>query len=186
MRPSRRAFLAAAAAAALGFLGAVREFERRLASPLLSRTPPGPLTASQVRTLLAAASAVAGQPLREAHYAAFFRWRVEHLPGHRRLYASFCATVDRAAARTDGRAFAACDATMRRRILEPAFRTRARARASAPWLDRLLGREWVLFDRHIVSEALALFAATDAWLALGYEAWPGTPRGFDRYRRPPT
>jgi hypothetical protein len=188
MRPSRRAFLGATAvggAAALGILRTLRGLERWLASPVLARTAPGPLSAPQVETLVAAASALAGRPLREEHYAAFFQWRAEHLPGHRGLYARFCATVDRAARRSEGRAFGACGAAQRRALLEPAFRARARAHASTRWLDRIFDREWRLYDRHIVSEALALFAATDAWLVLGYDAWPGTPRGFDRYRRPP-
>jgi len=42
-----------------------------------------------------------------------------------------------------------------------------------------------LYHRHIVREVLALFARTDAWILLGYEAWPGTARGFTRYVQAP-
>jgi hypothetical protein len=47
------------------------------------------------------------------------------------------------------------------------------------------GRRWVTYNTVIFDEALALFADTDAWILAGYEGWPGTPRGLERYRRAP-
>jgi hypothetical protein len=41
------------------------------------------------------------------------------------------------------------------------------------------------FRNYVLLEVLALFCQTDAWVALGYEAWPGTPRGLETYREAP-
>ncbi len=187
---SRRTFLravsvgaAAGSTAALGLLGAARLVTRRLGPPVVDDAATGELSVTQLRTLLAAAAAVAGAPIRQEHYAAFFRWRAAHLRGHRRLYARFCAAVDRAAWGAEGVAFADSPTEAQHRILERAFRARADAAVPGPWLRRLLEYDWHLYERHILREVLAVFAATDAWLLLGYDAWPGSPRGFERYRR---
>lgn len=190
---SRRTFLrvvsfgaAAGSAAAMGVLGAARAVTRRLGPPVLAPAATGELNAVQLRTLLAAAAAVAGAPIRQEHYAAFFRWRAAHLRGHRRLYVRFCGAVDRAARSAQGRAFADCQAATQQRILDRAFRARANAAVPGPWLRRVREYDWHLYERYILREVLAIFAATDAWLLLGYDGWPGTPRGFGRYRRAPT
>src|SRR5262249_62395582 len=94
-----------------------------------------------------------------------------------------CAAVDRAAKSMEGVAFAGSSPGTQNRILDRAFRARAEAAVPGPWLRRLRGYDWQLYERHILREVLELFAATDAWLLLGYDAWPGTPRGLDRYRR---
>jgi hypothetical protein len=188
---SRRTFLgavsafAAGSAAALGVLAAGHVVTRRLGAPVVDAAATGELSVTQLRTLLAATAAVVGAPVRPEHYAAFFRWRAAHLRGHLRLYARFCAAVDRAAQGAAGVAFVGCPEETQRRILERAFRARADAAVHGPWLRRLLDYDWQLYERHILREVLALFAATDAWVLLGYETWPGTPRGFERYRRAP-
>ena len=79
---------------------------------------------------------------------------------------------------------------------QPGVRQAGRARpgASRAWIRGRLGRgadggsagsPWPSYRRYILDEALALFARTDAWTALGYRGWPGQPRGLDRYRRTP-
>ncbi len=190
MALSRRTFLGAvsvsaavAGASLVGVLRAARTVARRLGPPVVNDAATGELSVNQLRTLLAAAGAVAGAPIRQEHYAAFFRWRAAHARGHRRLYERFCAAVDRAARGLEGVAFAGCSLQAQNRILDRAFRARADAAVPGPWLRRLREYDWQLYERHILREVLALFAATDAWLLLGYDAWPGTPRGFDRYRR---
>lgn len=190
---SRRTFLRAVSAAAaaggaavLGVWGTVRTAARRLGPPVVDDAATGALSAAQLRTLLAASAAVAGATIRPEHYAAFFQWRAAHLRGHRRLYARFCVAVDRAARAARGTSFADCQVEAQRRILERAFRARATAASSRSTLRRILEYDWQLYERHILREALAVFAATDAWLLLGYDAWPGIPRGFERYRRAPT
>ena len=188
---SRRTFLAAlsagaaGSAAVLGVLGAARVLTRRLGPPVVDDAATGELSATQLPTLLAATAAVAGAPIRPEHYATFFRWRAAHLRGHLRLYARFCAAVDRAALGAARVPFAGCTVEVQRRILDRAFRARADAALHGPSLRRLLDYDWQLYERHILREVLALFAATDAWVLLGYDAWPGTPRGLEHYRRAP-
>jgi hypothetical protein len=71
-------------------------------------------------------------------------------------------------------------------VLRPASRARApRTAVDAVWTVAGGGRAWAAYDRFIMREALALFADTDAWVLTGYDGWPGTPRGLERYRRAP-
>lgn len=153
--------------------------------PALETTASGPVTEATVAALVAAAGTVIGKPIEPSHYAEYFRWRAEHLPGYRTLYERFAALVDRDARRTAGRAFAACGAADRTRVLRPAARARdPRSALDVAWL-RTAGRGWATYDRLIFAEALMLFADTDAWVLSGYDGWPGMPRGLDRYRRAP-
>lgn len=191
MSLSRRTFLravsggaAAAGAALLGAWGLGRAVVRRLGPAAVDDAATGALTAAELRTLLAAAAAVVGVPIRQEHYAAFFQWRAAHVRGHRRLYARFCVAVDRAARAAHRLPFADSGSEVQSRILERAFRARA-GTASRSWLRRAWEYDWLLYERYILRETLSLFAATDAWLLLGYDAWPGSPRGFERYRRTP-
>jgi hypothetical protein len=46
-------------------------------------------------------------------------------------------------------------------------------------------RDWLRFEKYIVRQILALFSQTDGWVLLGYESWPGTPRGLESYTRAP-
>ena len=152
--------------------------------PALDGAPTGTIGAEGLRTLLAATRAIVLEPIDAAHYAAFLRWRAEHLPGHHALYERFRATVDGIARREEGLPFAQCAVASQRRILRPALDVRLEqtARSRPPRRDE---RDWALYHRHIIREVLALFARTDAWILLGYEAWPGTARGFTRYVQAP-
>jgi hypothetical protein len=188
-RLSRRTLLGAAAAAcaaaALGVWRWLDEPGGPAWSPELSATAPGPVADATLATLVAAARTVIGRPIDPAHYAEYFRWRAEHLPGYRTLFERFAARIDRDARRTAGCAFAGCGTAARARVLRPASRARApRSVLDAAWMAAG-GRAWAAYDRFILDEALALFAGTDAWILTGYEGWPGTPRGLDRYRRAP-
>jgi hypothetical protein len=42
----------------------------------------------------------------------------------------------------------------------------------------LVAHERARDSQHVVRTVLAQFAATDAWVRLGYEAWPGVPRAL--------
>jgi len=188
-RVSRRTLLGAAAgacaAATLGVWRWLYEPGRPAWTPALEATAAGPVTDATLSTLVAAARTVISRPIEPSHYAEYFRWRAEHLPGYRTLYERFAAQVDRAAQRTAGRAFAACGASDRARVLGPALRARdPRSVVDVAWMAAG-GRAWAAYDRFILDESLALFADTDAWVLTGYEGWPGTARGLDRYRRAP-
>ena len=157
---------------------------RPLGPPVLYGAPTGTISAEGLRTLLAATRAIVLEPIDAAHYGAFFRWRAAHLPGHYALYERFRATVDGIASREEGLPFAQCAVASQRRILGPALDVGSEqtARSRPPRRDE---RDWALYHRHIIREVLALFARTDAWILLGYEAWPGTARGFTRYVQAP-
>lgn len=185
-RVSRRALLGAVAGACAGAAGVWRWLDEPggpAAMPALEATAPGPVTDATLSTLVAASRTVIDRPIEASHYAEYFRWRAAHLPGYRTLYERFAARVDRDARRTARCAFAACGAADRARVLGSAARARdPRSVLDAAWLAAG-GRAWAAYDRFILGEALALFADTDAWVLTGYDGWPGTPRGLDRYRR---
>ncbi len=192
MSVSRRRFLkiflvatGSAAVAYAGFLRPLRGGWRWLAFPVLELTPTGPLNEKALSALLATTEALIDYPIEKDHYADFLRWRSENLRGHKALYERFAATVNRLANRSSGCEFTECEKAVRRKILETAFRVRA----ATSRLDRLriglLERDWWLFDLHIVRPITSLFARTDAWRLVGYDSWPGTPRGLERYTQPP-
>jgi hypothetical protein len=184
---SRRTLLGASAGAcaavALGAWRWLSEVGGPAREPALDATSPGPATDGTVAALVAASGTIIGRRIEPSHYAEYFRWRAEHLPGYRTLYERFASQVDRAARRTAGCPFAGCGDSVRRRLLSAAHRARnPRGALDAVWMAAG-GRRWVAYNVFIFDESLALFAETDAWVLLGYEGWPGEPRGLDRYRR---
>ena len=190
MRISRRSVIkgalgamAGAAAAYAGYVGPVKALYHRLQTPSIGDAPAGPLSEQAQRTLRATVEALIGRPIDLEHYADFFRWHAENLNGFNSLYERFTATVSRSARQTQGCDFAACDPAVRRRILEGAFRTRSRG-ATGKLRTRLFARDWELFDHHIVRPIIGLFARTEVWRLAGYDSWPATPRGLERYRQP--
>jgi hypothetical protein len=136
--------------------------------------------------LLMATRALAGVSVQIEHYEDFFRWRAENLRGYKALYEQFAATLDRRARRSVGCDFVDCSRQMQQKIFEKVPQVRS---ANTRW-DKMrvsvFERDWLLFDRYIVRDILLLFSRTDAWTLLGYEAWPGTPRGLHRYRQAPS
>ena len=191
MRYSRRGFvtlllLAAAggAAGAARSIGPFRTAYRWVKNPTLPPMPPGPLGERDLRTLLAATEALAGYPIDHDRYADFFRWHAATLSGYKALYERFTMAVNRSARLRHGCGYVECSAAARLAFLDRAFRVRPQDLPGKVRV-RIFDRDWVLFDRHIVRAVVALFARTDAWRLAGYEAWPGMPRGLERYRRPP-
>ena len=200
MIPSRREFLKLSIGGAVGamtvllaaqhakawLLAPLRALYARLLSPALEETPTGPLSEGALNTLLVATRALAGVPVQIAHYEDFFRWRAENLRGHTTLYEHFAAALDRRARRSVGCDFVACSPQMQQKILATLPQVRS---ADTRWHRvrvAVLEREWVRFDQYIVRSILLLIYRTDAWTLLGYEAWPGTPRGLDRYTQAPS
>jgi hypothetical protein len=187
---SRRRFLAVVSlVAAASAAGAVQRWGIEQLASLWSRiygaltNPPlkdatkGLLGEGAVRTLLATTDALVGTEVEKSHYGAFFRWRSENLSGYRDLYERFAVVVDRAAKEVRKSDFASCDMEVRREILQ---RTTSRTYAV------IFDRDGVRFEKYILEQILALFSRTDAWILLGYESWPGTPRGLDSYTKAPS
>jgi hypothetical protein len=180
------AALMAAQSAKDWLLAPFRGLYGRLLSPGLQDAPTGPLSARALNALLMATRALVGVPVQIAHYEDFFRWRAENLRGYKALYEQFATALDRRARRSVGCDFIDCSRQMQQKILEKVPEGRS---ASTRW-DKVrvsvFERDWLLFDRYIVRDILLLFFRTDAWTLLGYEAWPGTPRGLDRYTQAPS
>ncbi len=172
---------------ALSRAGRVAPFKtiyHRLAFPALHPRPAGPLRDETSRALLAATAALVGSDIDATRYEEFFRWRAETIPGHRALYEKFAATLNRQARRAGRRDFAESEQSLRLEVLRPAFRVRTAHNRLERLRIGMFHGSWVLFDLHIVRQIARLFARTDAWRLAGYESWPGTPRGLERYRMP--
>jgi len=151
--------------------------------------PTGSLTAQTLSVLLATTEALLHDtpPKEMSHYEDFFRWHAEHLSGYKRLYEQFAATVDQIARKSSNITFADNDIVTRKKIL--AMVAPASSDSLLGKLGKfqivLFGKEQLLFYNHIVHEIFRLFARTDALILVGYEAWPGQPRGLDNYRQLP-
>jgi len=189
MRLSRREFLVAlagatAAAAGLG-LPVVYQYVNQTRQLSLPDVPPGRLDTASLRTLRAATEAIfIAYPVDLDRYTAFFTFHAENIAGYAAIYTGFTQELDRSARWSYRRSFANCSIADRRGVL-------------AAWFDipetreeRLLasatrGITWMRFSQYVVTEILTLFMNTDAWIMVGYEAWPGMPRGLDTYRQPP-
>jgi hypothetical protein len=178
--------LMAAYSAKAWLLVPFRALYYQLLSPRLEEAPTGPLSAEVLNALLAATTVLAGVPVRIDHYEDFFRWRAGHLHGYKALYEQFVAALDRRARRSMGCDFVECSRQMQQKMLEALPQLRG---ANTRWHSvrvAVLEREGLRFDQYIVRDILLLFFRTDAWILQGYEAWPGTPRGLDRYTQAPS
>ena len=192
---TRRRFLTVVAGVALGMTlwglrpwtrGILARFSGRyesLTHPTLARAATGALSARALQVLQAAVSTLVDTTVEMSHYVEYFTWRAENLPGYSQLYEEFARRLDLAAARRGGGGFVEGDAESRRRVLQQINLKRGSLRTVAV---ALTDRDWLRFEQYIVREVLALFVRTDGWVLLGYEAWPGTPRGLDLYTRPPS
>ena len=186
---TRRRFLTGllvtiAGVAALG-LRPLRDAYHRLKDPMMDDTPTGSINEGTLNTLLAATQSFVGYPIENDHYADFFRWHAETLRGYKTLYERFAAVVNRSARESRGCDFVSCSSAARRQLLEPAFSVhRVHGRLALTRIG-LLERDWRLFELYIFRPIATLFASTDTWRLVGYDAWPGTPRGLERYTRPP-
>jgi hypothetical protein len=178
--------LMAAQSAKAWLLAPFRALYYRLLSPGLEDAPTGPLSVRSLNALLVATRALAGVPLEISHYEDFFRWRAENVGGYKALYEQFAAALNSRARRSVGCDFVDCSRQMQQKILEKVPQVRNTDTRWDKMRVSVLERDWVLFDRYIVRDILLLFSKTDAWTLLGYEAWPGTPRGLDRYTQAPS
>lgn len=154
-----------------------------LANPTLLDARTGHLPEAVVNALLKTTQTLVDSEVVETtHYAAFFRWRAETLGGYHALYERFVATLDRAAKEAGARDFAACGVVRRRQILQQIDPTRDPVARIYAIVFR---RDALRFEKYIFRQILTLFSQTDGWVLLGYESWPGTPRGLESYTKAP-
>jgi hypothetical protein len=163
-------------------LARLRAFYYARTAPNLQRTPTGPLSQQALQVLQATTLVLVDTPVEMSHYSTFFQWQSENLPGYRDLYEEFALTLNQAGRRAAQRPFAECDIAVKQNILTKVDLDRGRWAALA---KGVFDRNWLRFEMYIVRQILTLFVRTDGWVLLGYESWPGTPRGLDRYTKPP-
>jgi len=195
-RTSRRRFLQLLGVCALGGFFAAWLLRSRLwnvaakmvavarqrTDPVLAPTAPGALSAGTLQTLEAVTVTLVDTPVEMSHYVGYFQWRAGNIAGYRDLYEECARGLDEAASRAAGLSFSRCDRDVRLRILGRVDLSRSGIRTVAM---NLYDRSWIRFEQYVVREILALFVRTDGWVLLGYETWPGTPRGLDSYTQPP-
>lgn len=160
-------------------LGPLRERYYRLDGDV----PPGSLGTTSLRTLMAVVDTLIGGAFERHHYEDYFDWHARTRPGYRGLYARSANMVDRLSSRVAGTEFADLGFEERRRLLDALLEFHGSGWRKV-W-NAVSNREVLLFDRYVVQPVLTLYRNTDAWIHLGYPAWPGQPRGLDRYTRAP-
>lgn len=187
-RGRRRFLKLALASTGIAVTGAVGAwFARDRLRGYLYRLPtevaPGALHADTMGTLLAVTVSLLGDRIERGHYRDYFSWYAGQVAGYKGAYERIAAMLDHATLATEQRVFVQCEAGMQRKLVES-----LRAARDNRWLTVVTGirdRDRLLLERYLVEPVLALYGRTDAWIAIGYDAWPGQARGFDRYRRPP-
>jgi hypothetical protein len=150
-------------------------------------TPAGPLTASASATLKGVAVALLPPGVATSRYEGQFRWRATNRAGYRDLYERFAIALDRAARDVGQSSFVDADLRSRQLVLQRlAYARRVVLQRDFVGAFRLalFERDWLLFERYVTRDIIALFAQTDAWLMAGYPAHPGMARGLDSYRQP--
>jgi hypothetical protein len=182
---SRRAFVVSAFGLAIAAAGGgvlLWRRRRRAAVPAVEPGPTGEIDDATYAVLLATPGALVDGDVELEHYRDFFRFRAARVPGYLDLYRAFAQSVAEATRRLGvGELASAPPATRREVIVEGCFsRALGAGRLAGGPDDETRAR----FELYVAREILELFNATDAWILLGYDAWPGTARGLDAYRKP--
>lgn len=199
MSISRRNFIkllagATAAAAGIGvpaILYLTQEDDEKEDTASQSATPtPSPKLPPDmsdiIPSLMAATEALfINYDIEPTHYEAFFRYRAASADGYLALYEHFVSTLDSDAQNMNQSTFLDSDTTTQRTILDAGLNhiinndfqdASGNILTDAP--------TWEHYARFFLREALTLFMFTDAWIAIGYDGWPGRARGLDLYRKP--
>jgi hypothetical protein len=120
--------------------------------------------------LLSAVDVIVGRPLpHHDHYQNFFAWRFKTVPPYRDIYLRLASGLEKRSLQETGKSFVSGTLETRARVMADVF-------DHDPNPTEL--------DTHFRSEALALFARTDARIFLGYDSWPGVANGLDALQRP--
>ncbi len=211
MTMSRRRFLMLALAGGAGLVGcrpfgdaSTAESATLMATPEITTAPTmadyfdeatGDPDAATLTALMALVDAYVGDHGATGHYRTYFVWRAQNLPGYQGVYTRFAAALNAAAQELAGVDYAEADAATRQGILHHTlelptpesglFNTLYTLPApEAPFtLDQQI---WWRFHDRVLGEIVHVFLNTNAWVMLGYDGWPGQPRGLERYTQPIT
>ncbi len=189
MTLSRRQFLSAlvgvtAAAVSLGAPVVYQTLQRARRIPL-PEAPPGPLPADTATVLRALVEALfIAHPVDTERYLRYYGFHAEKIPGYRQVYIQFAQELEWAARWLYRRPFVECSKLERRQVLRPWW-SLPQSRQDEIITAIFQGTAWMQHAQYVLRETLQLFMNTDAWIMVGYEAWPGMPRGLETYRQPP-
>lgn len=181
-------FLATGSAAAI--VGSVIIFrspdssDRLLDSLLLPEDiPPGGLNKATLNTLIAMAEALAGRQNLQGDYSNYFNWRSQNFAGYRSRYERFSKILQHKSLKMTKRNFGDNPLKLRLTVINSfrPFLKKVQKKKQPNLSDDPLFQ----FEKFIIQETLHLFARTDAFLALGYDSFPGQARGFETYRKLP-
>jgi hypothetical protein len=134
-----------------------------------------------LKSLLAVTEALLDVEVEMNHYENYFRWRLENIPGYKSLYENFIRSLDEEAQNITGENFVSSNKSFRQRCLQNRLQENRRKKV----ILGILWKDELQYETNIAREIFRLFADTDAWLSLGYESWPGTPRGLADYTKRP-
>jgi hypothetical protein len=143
----------------------------------------GALSPAGLATLGSFTSTLLGDSIEGSHYDAMFNLRAERISGHRELIESFAVALDEGSMDLDGSVFSQLPEAKKLKMVSKL--TDLRASEVERLTALVVHPKWILINRHIVDPILTQFARSDAWLRLGYAAYPGYPRGLDAYTRKP-
>lgn len=151
----------------------------------------GELDADTLATLMALVRAYVGDNGAVAHYQAYFTWRAANLPEYLSTYQAFAVALDEAAHEFSGQSFTLTDDATRQQILrygltlpDPASALNDPQILPTDDLNESERALWVRFDRMVIGEMVNVFLNTNAWIMLGYPAYPGQARGLESYQLP--
>lgn len=166
--------------------GSVERYYRRLVA-FPDQTRAGEIDDDTFALLMTLARLLLPAGAHWPRYEAQFRWRASNRDGYLDLYRRCALALDDAARRAGGTRFETAAGDVQQRIVRRFAEVRTvildRRRAAALRLA-VFEPEWLLFERYITRDVLALFARSDAWLLAGYPSHPGMARGLDTYRLP--
>lgn len=151
---------------------------------LIIDTSPGSLDTHTLQTLLTAAETLLNIPVEKRHYEDFFRWHAENLGGFKDIYSRITVVLDRSARQFHRNKFIDCNAAEKHKIIGKALNLR-KSKVLKFWTG-IFDKNWLLFEPYFVRPVHKLFTETDALILLGYDSWPGKPRGLVRYTQKPT
>lgn len=185
-RMSRRQLLILVAGVTAGAAGigvpVIWNFVNQVRDLPLPSEHTGYLREDTQRTMIALTEAMfRDYPVELSLYEQYFTFHAEHIPGYRDLYDQFRVDMDRVAKQSYGLAFADCKIAPRRDVIAPWFFV-PMSRVERVESAVMNGMPWLTYSHRIFREILILFMHTDAWLAAGYDSYPGTPRGLENYK----
>jgi hypothetical protein len=144
---------------------------KRLDHPTPGKVPShgrvGTIDEETLATLMISARTLTGLREPGGPYGDYYAYQALNRPGYLDAYRDFARAVRRFTNADTAAALEKLSADRRWSVLEA--------------VSRSSNGE---FDVPVHHETLAVFMRTDAWKVLGYDSWPGSPRGLESYRAP--